>query len=118
MADKKLTMSQLAALAKSAAAKVSPEADKHLRAFAQVGVGTVKRQIQGMHAVDTSTLLNSTVAESAGKDTILIGPTVDYAAYVALGTSRMPARPVHLAAAAEMQGNAGAFGFSPEDLGL
>lgn len=103
MANKQLTMSQLAALAKADAAKIEENTDRELKRFAQVGVGLVKREIQNMHAVDTSTMLNSTVAESTGANEISIGPTTDYAAYVALGTSRMPARPFHTVAAANLQ---------------
>ena len=100
---KRLTMSQLAALASAEAKKVDPTCDKELRKFAQVGVGLMKSQIQAMHAVDTGTMLNSTTAESVGADSIEIGPTADYAAYVALGTSRVAARPFHVAAANELR---------------
>lgn len=97
-----MTLSQLAALATAAAKKVDPACAKELRRFSQVGVGIMKKEIQNVHAVDTSTMLNSTSAESVGKDTILIGPTTDYAVYVALGTSRVAARPFHITAAAEL----------------
>lgn len=107
-----MTMSQLAALAVAASKKVEPEANKKLRTLAQVGVGLVKREIQNMHAVDTSAMLNSTVAESVGKDEILIGPTVEYAAYVALGTSHMPARPFHIVAANNLRSQMGDFGLN------
>ena len=115
---RQLTMSQLAALASAAAAKVDPQANKALRQFAQVGVGLVKKEIQNVHAVDTGTMLNSTVAESEGRDVIAIGPTVDYAVYVALGTSRMAARPFHITAARKMASQASDFGFSADDLGI
>jgi HK97 gp10 family phage protein len=117
VADKKLTMSQLASLAKAAAKQVDPTVDKKLRTLAQVGVGLMKSEIQAMHAVDTGTMLNSTSAESVGKDTILIGPTVTYAAYVALGTSRMKARPFHIRSAQKLRAQAKEF-MSAEDLGL
>ena len=78
--------------------------EKQLETLAQVGVGLVKREIQNYHAVDTSTMLNSTTAERVGKGTYFIGPTVDYAPYVALGTSRMPARPFHISAMKSLQG--------------
>ena len=100
MAD--MTMGQLASQFQSAAKRVTPATDTALRTLAQVGVGYVKQEIQGMHAVDTGTMLNSTTAERDGK-TYLIGPTVDYAAYVALGTSRMPSRPFHIRAAKRLQ---------------
>ncbi len=99
---KELSMGQLAALLRSAAQNVDPAVDSRLRTAAQVGVGHVKRSIQGMHAVDTGTMLNSTTAENVGLNTVLIGPTVDYATFVALGTSRMPARPFHIVAAQKL----------------
>lgn len=115
---KELTMGQLAALMAAAAKKVDPESDKTLRQFAQVGVGLMKGEIQAVHAVDTGTMLNSTSAESEGKRTINIGPTVQYAVYVALGTSRMAARPFHIMAANKLRQQINDFGFSAEDLGI
>lgn len=102
MARRELTMGQLAALMRAAAKQVDPASDIKLRTFAQVGVGFMKSEIQGMHAVDTGTMLNSTSAESVSRTTILIGPTVTYAPYVALGTSRMAARPFHINAARKL----------------
>ena len=102
MSDKKLTMGQMAALMKAASAKVDLACDRRVRTLAQIGVGLVKMQIEAMHAVDTSTMLNSTVADSVGEHAVLIGPTTDYAVYVALGTSRMAARPFHVKAAQEL----------------
>ena len=101
MAD--MTMGQLASKFLAAAKRVTPATDTALRTLAQVGVGYVKQEIQAVHAVDTGTMLNSTTAERQGK-AYLIGPTVDYAPYVALGTSRMPARPFHVRAAKRLQG--------------
>lgn len=98
-----ITMGQLATRFAQAASRVGPVTDKQLRSLAQVGVGYVKAEIQAVHAVDTGTMLNSTTAEKDGKG-YLIGPTVKYAPYVALGTSRMPARPFHLRAAKRLQG--------------
>jgi hypothetical protein len=97
-----ITMGQLAARFAMAATKVDPVTDKQLRTLAVIGVGYVKSEIQGMHAVDTGTMLNSTTSEKLGK-AYLIGPTVQYAPYVALGTSRMRARPFHIAAARKLQ---------------
>ena len=77
----------------------------------------MKTEIQNMHAVDTGTMVNSTSAESAGKNTVFIGPTVTYATFVALGTSRMEARPFHLTTAAKLNDQAKDI-FSAEDLGL
>lgn len=112
-----ITMGQLASKFAKAADRVDPVAQTKLRTLAQVGVGLVKSEIQDMHAVDTSTMLNSTTAEAAGPDAYLIGPTVTYAPYVALGTSRMPARPFHIKAARKLAKQAKEI-FSAEDLGL
>lgn len=114
MAD--MTMGQLAAKFALAAKRVDPVADQKLRTLAMVGVGYVKSEIQAVHAVDTGTMLNSTTAERDGK-AYLIGPTVDYAPYVALGTTRMPARPFHIRAAKRLQADAKDF-MDAEDLGL
>lgn len=112
-----ITMGQLASRFIVAAGKVKPVSDQKIRTLAQVGVGLVKSEIQAMHAVDTSTMLNSTVADQLSKDTYLIGPTVSYAVYVALGTSRMPARPFHIAAARKLNRLAPEI-LNSEDLGL
>lgn len=98
-----ITMGQLATRYSQAADKVDPLAQKELKRFSAVGSGLVKRQIQELHAVDTGTMLNSTSVEKSGNDAYLIGPTVQYATYVALGTSRMPARPFHTNAANQLQ---------------
>lgn len=99
-----LTMGEFASKVASAAKKVDPEVERNLRALAQVGVGEVKTAIQDMHAVDTGTMLNSSTADRVGDNTYLVGPTVDYASYVALGTSRVAARPFHTVAAKKMAG--------------
>jgi predicted Ser/Thr protein kinase len=112
-----ITMGQLASRFALAANKVSPVTDQKLRLLSQVGVGYVKTEIQNMHAVDTGTMLNSTQAERADKNTYLIGPTVTYAPYVALGTSRMVARPFHIVAARKLAHDAKDL-FTAEDLGL
>lgn len=98
-----ITMGQLASKFIQAASRVEPVTEEKLRNIAQVGVGLVKKEIQALHAVDTGTMLNSTTAEPAGENTYLVGPTVDYAVYVALGTSRMAARPFHTRAAQNLQ---------------
>lgn len=113
-----ITMGQLASRYLAASKKVKPEASKELRALAQVAVGLTKREIQNVHAVDTGAMLNSTEASVAGPNTYLVGPTVQYAAFVALGTSRVAARPFHVAAANALNKQAGLFGFEPADLGL
>jgi hypothetical protein len=111
-----ITMGELASRYAKASQK-SPGSTE-LKQLAQVGVGLVKREIQGFHAVDTGTMLNSTTAEAVGKDKYLIGPTVDYAAYVALGTSRMRARPFHITAADKLRTQATDMGFDPDKLGI
>ena len=113
-----ITMGQLASRMAAASGKVTPESKKNLKRLSQVGVGLVKREIQDMHAVDTSVMLNSTEASVAGPNTYLIGPTVDYAPLVALGTSRMAARPFHITAASQLRKQAGDFGLDADDLGL
>jgi len=87
--------------------------------LAQLGVGHVKNAIQDVHAVDTGTMLNSTQAEEVNDTTYLIGPTVFYAPYVALGTSRMEGRPFHIMAARQLDADAKElFGKTTEDMGL
>lgn len=97
-----ITMGQLASRFAQASQKVQPNADRQLQTFAQVGVGFVKSEIQNVHAVDTGTMLNSTEAERVDSETYLVGPTVSYAPYVALGTSRVAARPFHTKAAQKL----------------
>lgn len=112
-----ITMGQLASRFAVAASRVAPVSEQKFRTLEQVGVGLVKSEIQAMHAVDTGTMLNSTTAERVAKQTSLIGPTVSYAPYVALGTSRMPARPFHIAAARKLAPLAKDI-LGAEDLGL
>lgn len=112
-----MTMGQLASKLTVASNQVEPTVKKKLATLAQVGVGYVKHAIQQVHAVDTGTMLNSTQAEQVTPSLWLIGPTVFYAPYVALGTSRMAARPFHLMAAKRLQKDAQGL-FSAEDLGL
>lgn len=113
-----ISLSQLASRFAKASKEVTPESQRALRIMSQVGVGLVKREIQAVHAVDTSAMLNSTEAEAQGPKTYLIGPTVDYAAYVALGTSRVAARPFHITAAKALNKQAKSFDFDAEGLGL
>jgi hypothetical protein len=112
-----ITMGQLASKFSLAADKMDPVTDQKIRTLAQLGVGYVKSEIQNMHAVDTGTMLNSTQAERVGKGTYLVGPTVTYAPYVALGTSRMAARPFHIVAARKLAKDAKTF-MEAGDLGL
>ncbi|QOI66999.1 hypothetical protein SEA_MAELINDA_11 [Microbacterium phage MaeLinda] len=111
-----ITMGQLASRYAKASGK--PVGSTELRRLAQVGVGIMKKEIQNVHAVDTGTMLNSTTAETAGKDTYLIGPTVNYAVYVARGTSRMTARPFDLIAAKVLRSQVADMGFDPDSLGI
>lgn len=113
-----ISTGQLASRYAAAAKDVEGAVNRPLRAMSQVGVGHVKSSIQNYHAVDTGAMLNSTTAETAGKHTYLIGPTVVYAAFVALGTSRVAARPFHLDAARKLNSQARDFGFTPQDLGI
>lgn len=112
-----ITLGQLASKFAEAAQKVPSATQEELRTITQAGVGIMKREIQGMHAVDTGTMLNSTTSEKVSNTTYLIGPTVDYAAYVALGTSRMAARPFHTTAATKLQAQVKDFPFASK-LGL
>lgn len=97
-----ITLGQLADRFAKASSQLPATIDRNLRTIAQVGVGIMKSEIQAVHAVDTGTMLNSTTMEKAGK-AYFIGPTVKYAPYVALGTSRMPARPFHITAARKLE---------------
>jgi hypothetical protein len=97
-------MGQLAAKMTMAATKMPAVTEEQIKTLAVIGVGYVKTEIQRMHAVDTGTMLNSTTATRISKSVWHIGPTVFYAPYVALGTSRMAARPFHIVAARRMQG--------------
>ncbi|AVJ51001.1 hypothetical protein PBI_CASEY_10 [Microbacterium phage Casey] len=113
-----ITMGQLASRYAEAAGNVDSTTQRNLSALAQVGVGLVKGEIQAMHAVDTGTMLNSTTSETVSATEYLIGPTVDYAPFVALGTSRMPARPFHITAAKQLGAEAAKLGFGADDLGI
>lgn len=112
-----ITMGQLASRFAAAASRVDPVSDQKMRTLVQVGIGLVKSEIQALHAVDTGTMLNSTDSEYVGRDTYLIGPTTAYAPYVALGTSKMPARPFHIRAAKKLNNQAKNI-FDAGDLGL
>ena len=113
-----MTLSQLASKLAAASKLVTPESHKKLETMAEVGVGIMKRWIQDYHAVDTGTMLNHTDKERKGFKAYLIGPDVDYAPFVALGTSRMAARPFHIKAAEELQGELDRLGFTAKGIGL
>lgn len=99
-----IDLKQLATKFQNAGQKLPAVTNQQLKALAQIGSGYMKQEIQNVHAVDTGTMLNSTDIEAAGKNAFLIGPTVKYAPYVALGTSRMAARPFHKTAAKRLEG--------------
>lgn len=99
-----ITLGQLGARFQQAAQRMPGAADKAVESLAKVGEGLMKQEIQSVHAVDTGQMLNSTTTEKIAPKTYLVGPTVKYAPYVALGTSRMPARPFHLRAQKRLQG--------------
>lgn len=113
-----MTMSQLSAKFGAASNKVVPQTSQELAKFAELGVGYVKRSIQDYHAVDTGTMVNSTTKEASGSRAYLIGPTVHYAKYVALGTSRMRARPFHIKAAEKLRSKINTLNFGPKELGI
>lgn len=96
------SMSELSVRLAVAADRVMPDAKRKLAVIAQASVGAMKQSVKDYHAIDTGAMRNSVTAEPQGEWTYLIGPTVDYAAYVALGTSRMAARPFHLATAQQI----------------
>ena len=80
-----------------AASQLPDMVDKTLRAAAQYTVGVMKTEISHVwHAVDTGAMLNSVTAIKEGSHAYLVGPTQSYSAYVALGTSKMAARPFHI----------------------
>lgn len=99
-----ITLGELASRFAKASQQLPQATSQQVRTLAKVGEGYMKEEIQRVHAVDTGTMLNSTTVEMVGKDTALIGPTVKYAPYVALGTSRMVGRPFHIYAAKRLQG--------------
>jgi hypothetical protein len=113
-----ITLGQLASRYSAAAQKVDPATEQALAALVQIGMGTMKRSIQGYHAVDTGTLLNSVDFEKVAAHTYMIGPTVLYAAFIALGTSKMAARPFHITAAKKMHKSAGELGLDSGKLGI
>lgn len=98
-----MTMADLANSLSKAAAQVDNNLSREVERIAEVGVGLVKRSIQDYHAVDTSTMLNSTTRQRQGKHAWDIGPTTDYAHFVAEGTRYMQARPFHRTAAKELE---------------
>lgn len=113
-----ITMGQLASKFQTAAQRVPSASQQGLKTLAQVGVGIMKREIQAVHAVDTGSMLNNTEAEKINATTWLVGPTVEYAVFVALGTSRVRARPFHISAAKELEKQVKDFDFDIKKLGL
>lgn len=109
-----MNMAELATHLSHLASAVEDKAEVNLRTLVQMGLGYMKREIQAVHAVDTGTMLNSVTSERSGEHEYEVGPTVDYATYVALGTSRMPARPFHITSAAKLQEAASKLNWMPE----
>lgn len=111
------TLSSFASKISKAADNLPSLTEREVKRLAFAGAGFMKTSIQDYHAVDTSTMLNSVRVEPV-KGGFRIGPTVHYAAYVALGTSRMRARPFHTAAARRLEDAVKQLGYSSKDLGL
>ena len=101
MADE-ITMGDLAIKLKTAGEQFDEASARSLARCAQLGVGHMKSAIQGVHAVKTSTMLNSVRPDRKSVSEYWIGPTVEYAPFVAFGTSRMQARPFHEIAARQL----------------
>lgn len=113
-----ITLGQLSKKMAEAAKKTSTVSEKELDKLALLSSGHVKEAIQSVHAVDTATMLNSTTVSKEGTNTRLVGPTVGYATFVALGTSRMAARPFHEIAAKATAQDAKDFGLDANKMGL
>lgn len=94
-----MELNRLGNLYDKAASQLSDTVDKALEEASQYVVGVMKTEISHTwHAVDTGAMLNSVKAAKEGSNTYLIGPTQSYSGYVALGTSKMAARPFHITA--------------------
>lgn len=92
-----MELNHLGNLYDKAASQLSDTVDKTLKEAAQYTVGVMKVEISHTwHAVDTGAMLNSVTALRKGQNTYLVGPTQSYSGYVALGTSKMAARPFHI----------------------
>lgn len=113
-----ISMGQLASRYADAARRLPEATRANLGRLALAGVGLVKVAIQEVHAVDTGTMLNSTNAEQVDATTYLIGPTTNYAVFVALGKSRVTARPFHWIAARRLGAQATALGFDTKEVGI
>ena len=98
-----ISLAELASRFAQAADQVEPVSEMKMRTVVAIGEGIMKQEIQAVHAVDTGAMLNSVTSEKLGPVAYAIGPTVSYAPYVALGTSRMPARPFHITSARKLQ---------------
>lgn len=71
--------------------------DKALSEAAQYVAGVMKVEISHTwHAVASGAMMNSVKPKKDGAHAYLVGPTQSYSAYVALGTSKMAARPFHI----------------------
>lgn len=112
-----MSLGDLASKFAQAAQQMPGATDRAVESLAKVGEGYMKEEIQAVHAVDTGTMLNSTTVEKVAPKSYLVGPTVKYAPYVALGTSRMAARPFHIRAARRLSSSVNQ-GDLLKDLGL
>lgn len=92
-----MELKHLGHLYDNASAQLPNTVDKALSEAAQYVAGVMKVEISHVwHAVDTGAMLNSVKAKKDGAHAYLVGPTQSYSAYVALGTSKMAARPFHV----------------------
>lgn len=92
-----MELKHLGRLYGQAADQLPNTVDKALSEAAQYVAGVMKIEISHTwHAVDTGAMLNSVRPQKDGSHAYLIGPTQSYSAYVALGTSKMAARPFHI----------------------
>ncbi len=113
-----INMDQLADRYKDASVKVGKVTEKELAKLAQVGVGIMKQSIKDYKAIDTGNMRNSVTSRKEGSESYSIGPTVGYSIYVALGTSRMVARPFHLDSARKLASKVDDLGFGPDEIGI
>lgn len=92
-----MELNRLGNLYDKAASQLPNTVDKALAQAAQYVTGVMKIEISHTwHAVDTGAMMNSVKPVKGGKNAYLVGPTQHYSAYVALGTSKMSARPFHI----------------------
>ena len=73
-------------------AKTDRKVQTLVRATGQLGLGVMRTEVP----VDTHTLQNSVRVVQVGPYEVTVGPTVDYAGYVAYGTRRQAPNPYDL----------------------